>query len=419
MKRSYSRREKGSDMWTGNIFNVTRPVKFDESITEYEYRTYSPYLANSLDQSDEIRIPIQNQDALVVPGASFILLEGVLDKSEDATATFVQNAFAFLFDEVRYELGGITIDEIRNVGITTTMKGHASLSSTEFPQASNYGWGEEGLITDSEGNFNVCIPLSHLLGFAEDYKEPIINMKHELVLLRGNNDKQCIVTRDAEKGKKVKINLRKLAWKIPHVKLSDENKLGLLQIINSPDAVLQIPFRSWNINELPTLQTGSQSFSWPVRSSNQLEKARWILFALQVSRNNDLTKNSSEFDHADLSELQVQLNSVKFPYEPLTMNFEKQQFALAYQGFSSFQKSYYSDNPVRGPVLSKEVFKSKAPIFIINCSKQEEAIKAGSVELKIEFRTRKPMAQNTKAFAVILHDRVIEYSPLYQTVRRM
>lgn len=402
-------------MNSDNVLNVTESVKFDESISEFEYRSYLPYSGNSLDCGDEIRIPIQNQDTFVIPGESFIYLEGVLDKTSDQTATFVQNAFAFMFEEIRYELGGTVIDEIRNPGITTSIKGYASMAKSELSRASNYGWGET-IVVDSSGNFNACVPLSHFLGFAEDFKRPILNFKHELVLLRSFNDQQCI-TGHSENGKKVKIQLQKIIWKVPHVRLSDEYKIEMLRVINS-GANLQIAYRSWNYNELPNLQPSSYSFVWPVRSSSQLEKARWILFALQVDRQNNLTKISSNFDHADLSELQVQLNSVKFPYEPLTTNFDKNQYALAYQAFSSFRGTYYNRD-TSGPILTKEEFKAKAPIFFINCTRQEEAIKHGSVEIKIEFHTRKPMPDKTKAFALVLHDRIIEYNPLYQTVKKL
>ena len=59
-------------------------------------------------------------------------------------------------------------------------------------------------IIDNAGYFNVTIPLSMILGFAEDYRKIIVNCKHELVLTRSKNDRNAIVQTEA---KEFKMNL--------------------------------------------------------------------------------------------------------------------------------------------------------------------------------------------------------------------
>ncbi|KAJ8956484.1 hypothetical protein NQ314_006721 [Rhamnusium bicolor] len=46
----------------------------------------------------------------------------------------------------------------------------------------------EKVITDANGNFNVCIPLKSLVVFVEDFRKIINNMKQKLVLIRNSND---------------------------------------------------------------------------------------------------------------------------------------------------------------------------------------------------------------------------------------
>lgn len=50
------------------------------------------------------------------------------------------NEFAFLVDEVQYELKTVEIDSVRNPGITTTLKGYMSLSEDDLKNMNNAGW---------------------------------------------------------------------------------------------------------------------------------------------------------------------------------------------------------------------------------------------------------------------------------------
>ncbi|RLU21311.1 hypothetical protein DMN91_005684 [Ooceraea biroi] len=90
--------------------------------------------------SDEIRIPIQQQDLYTLPCESCLYIEGTFSivgtsageggdlVAHTDQARLVNNCAAFLFDEIRYELNGVEIDRSRNVGITSTFKNYASLT---------------------------------------------------------------------------------------------------------------------------------------------------------------------------------------------------------------------------------------------------------------------------------------------------
>lgn len=82
---------------------------------------------------------------------------------------FTYNPISFLFQDIRHELNGVEIDRNRNVGITTTMKSYISMNEGESKTAASWGWNENG-IKLKDGRFNFNIPLSKILGFAEDYE---------------------------------------------------------------------------------------------------------------------------------------------------------------------------------------------------------------------------------------------------------
>ena len=57
---------------------------------------------------------------------------GRLTRADGTTATtttnLVSNAICYFFAEIRYELNGIEIDQCKNVGFTSTIKGYVSLT---------------------------------------------------------------------------------------------------------------------------------------------------------------------------------------------------------------------------------------------------------------------------------------------------
>lgn len=398
-----------------DILNVNQGVSYDNSITKCEYHSYSPYL-NSFNNNDEIRIPIQQQDLYVLPSESVLYIEGALTKNDNtvmADSELTNNSMAFLFEEGRYELNGIEIDKTKNLGITTTLKNLASLNVNESQMLLNSGWSQNGTIKLNKGHFNFCIPLKLIFGFAEDYKKIIMNARHELILIRARSDENAYIVPTTVKDN-LKINIFKIQWRMPHVNVEDIAKVSLLKTLNIGRPI-QIGFRSWDIYEYPTLPTTTQN-TWMIKTSTQIEKPRYIIFAFQTDRKNQKDKDVSKFDHCDLSDIKVHLNSESYPYDDLNIAFNKDRFALLYDMYSKFQQAYYDRNCE--PLLERDEYKNNAPIVVIDCRHQNEAIKSGPVDIKLEFKTSSNIPSQTSAYCLLIHDRIVEYNPLTSEVQK-
>lgn len=400
------------------ILTIDAPVVFDESISQWETHSHQPYGALSYNNNDEIRIVIQNQDSYVLPSQSFLQVSGRLTKTAEnaqvapVTTSFGNNAIAFLFENIKYELNSVEIDSAKNVGITSTMKGYASLSSNQANE--NFGWiiGGNTSLTNNNGYFDVNIPLSYILGFAEDYKKIVINAKHELILTRTNSDVNAITQSANEE---YKITLSKVAWRMPHLKLSEQEKVRMLNLI-SKDKTISMPFRSWSLHDHPSLPASTRHV-WSVKSSTQLEKPRFVILGFQTNRKNNTALSASFFDHCNIRSMKLFLNSNYYPYENMNIDINQQQIALLYQMYLDFQANYYGKQAK--PLLTKKQFIEEAPLYIFDCSHQSEPLKSGTIDLKIEFETSANIPANTTAFCLILHDRIIEYNILSNRVQKL
>lgn len=90
-----------------------------------------------------------------------------------------------------------------------------------------------------------------LLGFCEYLKKNLLNIRQELVLIRSSTDVNAVISTKANE--KPKIELHKILWKLPHIQVSDIEKLFMLKYIKN-GRNFEIAFRSWELHEYPVLQ---------------------------------------------------------------------------------------------------------------------------------------------------------------------
>ncbi|XP_018357063.1 PREDICTED: uncharacterized protein LOC108757158 [Trachymyrmex septentrionalis] len=139
----------------------------------------------------------------------------------------------------------VKIETHTNVGITSTIKNYVTVSFDKSVILRNAGWDAQ---TTAAGYFNFCVPLYVLLGFCEDYRRVVIN---ELILIRARNDNNCLM---GDSMIEPTLELSKVQWRMPHVLLSEINKLSMLRALES-GRYLSTAFRSWDLYEFPLLQS--------------------------------------------------------------------------------------------------------------------------------------------------------------------
>ncbi|XP_044575160.1 uncharacterized protein LOC123258968 [Cotesia glomerata] len=339
------------------ILDIKKSIIFYESIAHCEAHSHLPYVSSTFNNSDEIRIAFQHQDLCLLPSKSTLHFYGRMRKADgtavSATTKMINMAVCYMFEEIRYELNGVEIDRCENVGITSVMKGYASLSPGQQNILENAGWivNEDNYkLTNANGYFDVSVPLSFILGFAEDYQRVIVNAKHELILIRSNTDQNAYV-------------------------VTVENK-------NVSITIQKIDFRTWELYEYPLLPATTNHI-WTIKTTNQLEKPRFVILGFQTARKNQSNQNASEFDHCSITDIKLFLNYQSYPYGNLNLNITNNQYALMYDMYTNFQRAYYGKEAE--PLLAKKDFLNKAPLYIIDCSKQNESIKSGPVDMRLEF----------------------------------
>ncbi|XP_065172195.1 uncharacterized protein [Atheta coriaria] len=402
-----------------NELNILEKVSTDDTITKEQYHTYQPR-TNNFKKNDEIRILIQQQDQYTKPCESYILIEGevILPKAEQGQpkpeVNLTRNAFSYLFQEARYEINGVEIDRNQDVGTTTTIKNFLSCKSNNHNNIL-FGWQESGnlsLFNKEKLRFYAQLPLNRLFGFAEDYRKIIINARQELILLRSSTDKNCYVGSD-----NVQLNLTKVEWHMPHIELNDSSRVHFLSVLKA-DKPLLMPFRKWELHELPALKNTDKDI-WSVKTSTSLERPRYVIVCFQTNKKNNHAEDVTKFDHCDIRNIRVFLNSTSYPYDNMQLDFDNNNYVMAYNQFINFLPSYYNiEYKSAAPELTYDTFKDHA-LYVFDVTKQNESVKSSTIDLQIEMESKNAFPSNTKAYCLILFDAVVEYTPLTGIVRKL
>ena len=399
-----------------DILDVTKRQDVDDGVIRWTYHPYFPHNTLSINNSDEVRICINNQDILTLPSQSYLYIKGKFNHKDKGH--FVRNGLAFLFDEIRYEIGSQEVDSIRNPGIASLMKYVCSANTNKRYSNACIDTDEKlTKITDKE-EFSGCIPLDMLLGVFEDFDKVLVNIKQELILKIARNSLNAIFTTAAEANPDIipHVTIEQIQWFVPHILASDSEKLTIQRaIVNSKR--FNISFRSYELHTMPSYPTSTTKHTWSVKTTNQLEKPRYVIFGFQTGRDNAARKRCDEFDHCKLKNIKVFLNSEYYPYTDLNLDFEKKDIAKAYEMFVRFQNSYY--NIPSDPTIDREEFISTYPLLVIDCSKQNESIKEGVVDIKLEIQTGDNVGAHTAAYCLIIHRKEFEYNPMTNEVSRV
>ncbi|XP_071579518.1 uncharacterized protein [Temnothorax nylanderi] len=158
--------------------------------------------------------------------------------------------------------------------------------------------------------------------------------------------------------------------------------------------------------------------SWAVKAAPELEKPQYVILALQTGWRNEFTEDSLRFDHCALANVKLYLNSKFYPYDDVNADFESDKFAVLYEMYAKFRGAYYGDGR-DDALFSPCEFARVAPLVVVDCSRQNETVKSATVDVRIEFECKENVPPKTTAFCLIVHDRVIEYGPLTNVVRKI
>ena len=109
---------------------------------------------------------------------------------------------------------------------------------------------------------------------------------------------------------------------MPHVSPADAEKFSIYKTIESKVMVL-VAYRTRQcaMSSVPK----STSFTWRLSVKTAPKKPRFIIVCFQTAKDGDQTKNPSTFDHVNLKNAYVTLNSDRYPAVDYNLSFSNHE----------------------------------------------------------------------------------------------
>lgn len=406
-------------MMSRRNFDIYQRLTNDDSIIRVDSRTYLPFI-KSFENNDTIEIAINRPDVWLLMYESAVIIKGTLEKTNGAgTVQLVNNAGAFLFDSISYELSGVEMDSVREPGIVTSVRSFLCYEPNENREMGIAGWTYPNQpVLNADGSFYFRIPLKHLLNIFNDYQMAICG-KQLIRFVRARNDNNAMkISAGVGEGvgtTKGKITIHSIELRVKHVYPNDVLKMELLESIKI-DRPLLIAFRRWELSLLPSLTVGSTKEIWNVKTTSVVNYPRYVICCFQTDRKDNVLRDSGYFDNLNISDVRLLMNGEFFPQEQMRLDFNQNDYAEAHYNYSNFGISYM--NRKKSVVLDYEQFKSRS-IFVIDCSRRDETFKNSTIDIKLEIESRIGFPASTTCYCIICHDAIMEYLPLSEVVKRV
>lgn len=404
-----------------------KPI-FNTSIQKENLINVFPVNGSKLNENGEINFIIETFDQYLLPSKSYLYLEAELTDLSDAKLkkstyddstgklkssadqiTFTNNGPMFLFNRATYSLNGDEVENIRDPGRVSLMKGVLSYSAN-LNKHNTFGWilEENGIkykidkYTElRDGKLSFLIPLSHIFGFTECYKKIIYGVKHSLSLYRDYDAKNSIVSKDPQ-NLHAKISITKMSWLIPKILPSLEMENKLMNMIDSKKT-FELAYISRQLEDI-NVDLSARDFTWKL--GTKYEKIKFLVIGFQTHRNNNFN-NAARFDHCNLETIYVELNNERYPYECLKCEFNSFNAVQQYNFAKEFKNSYYKTNK-ECVFIDEEHFTNYYPLFVIDVSKQNEKIHNSRPDVTIRAKFSKAIPADTKAYCLILSNSLVE-----------
>ena len=139
-------------------------------------------------------------------------------------------------------------------------------------------------------------------------------------------------------------------------------------------------------------------------------ETRFIIVGFQTAKDGDQTNNPSTFDHVNLRNAYVMLNSDRYPAVDYNLSFANLKFSRVYGKAAMFEVKFFGmDELITQSVITPSDYKTLYLLFTFDVSKQKEKLKYSVVDIQIKENFIENVPANTRAFALVISDKMLSF----------
>ena len=140
------------------------------------------------------------------------------------------------------------------------------------------------------------------------------------------------------------------------------------------------------------------------------EKPRFIIVGYKQLKMAIKLNNSSTFDHVNLKNAYVTLNSDRYPAVDYNLSFANQEFSRVCRDAGLFGVKFFGmDELITHFNITPCDYKTLYPLFTFDVRKQKEKLKSCVVNIKIKSNFTEIVPANIRAFALVISDKILSF----------
>ena len=153
---------------------------------------------------------------------------------------------------------------------------------------------------------------------------------------------------------------------MPHVIPADADKFFIYKTIES-----KVAYRTrqlWYV-----ISSWIDKFTWRLSVKTASQKPRFIIVGIQTAKDGDQTKNPSIFDHVNLKNAYITLNSDRYPAVDHNLSFSYHEFSRVHGDTALFGVKFFGmDEFITQSNITPSDYKTPYLLFTFDVSKQKE-----------------------------------------------
>lgn len=362
------------------------------------------------------------RDGFYSPNKCFLYINGNVlhaDGKNYAAAddiSLVDNFGAHLFKSGSVKVHNHLVNQVENMGQTSTIKGTVSFAMNGNGLTIESGF--QSKFTTGANYFYAFIPL-HELGFTyfKDTNFPAYS-GFQLSLVRNENNDA--IRRDA-KLPEAKIVLYDAHLIVYPVEYDEPAKVSLIKeltdLSHKNEYILQ--FKTWQT----IMKTGISGKSITLPLTNLYRSNRnplFVMFAFQKGRRNNQLVSTSLFDNMSLCNYYVEINGRKYPEDGVKANFKDGDVSQTYCNHLDYRRRYGKETNMI-PYLTPVDFTGSRPIFVSDVVRQPDNISMAkpSIILHAEFQNEIKEADNVDLYVILVYNSGFYYNIVRNDVKEI
>ena len=130
----------------------------------------------------------------------------------------------------------------------------------------------------------------------------------------------------------------------------------------------------------------------------------------ETAKDGDQTKNRSTFDHMNLRNTYVMLNSDRYPEVDYNWSFANQTFSKVYGNAALFGVKFCGmDELITQSNITTSDYKTHHPLFTFDVSMLKEKLKSSVADIQIKANFTENVPANRRAFALVISDKILSF----------